>query len=83
MTDVIQFPQRQSQPDEADRLLSRLFAVATIAERAEAQAYTAQAVAPTAGMKVELQQAAIHFRRAYRLAVDSLTQPPQPPKRAA
>lgn len=77
MSDVIQFPQRQSQPDETDRLLSRLFAVATIAERAEAQAYTAHAVAPTAAMKVELQQAAIHLRRAYRLAVDSLTQPPK------
>lgn len=77
MSEIIQFRPKATQDDETDRLLSRLFAVATIAERAEASAYTAHAVAPTNAMKTELQQAAIHLRRAYRLAVDSLTQPPR------
>ena len=79
MSEVIPFPVREQRDMEAEgqRLLHRLFAVATIAERAEASAYTAHAVAPTNAMKTELQQAAIHLRRAYRLAVDQITQPPR------
>lgn len=77
MSEVIPFPVREQQDAEDERLLLRLLTVASIAERTEASAYTAHAVAPTNAMKTELQQAAIHLRRAYRLAVDSLTQPPK------
>lgn len=80
MSEILTFkPRQQAAPtqDEVDQLLSRLIAVAAIAERTEAAVLTGQTVSPTNQLQVEFQQAAMHLRRAYRIAVDAITQPPK------
>ena len=78
MSEIITFrPKPAPTQDEVDQMLHKLIAVAAIAERTEAAALTGQAVSPTNQLQVEFQQAAMHLRRAYRIAVDAITQPPK------
>ena len=80
MSEILTFkPRQQAAPkqDDTDRILQCLLAVVAVAERAEAQAYTAHGVSTTNAMRHEFLQAAIHIRRGRQLAIDELTQPPK------